>query len=127
MHAEHRLSSVLQLSKHLSKNNFLSGAILRTVLDWTVQGLTGATKYEVINGQVLSKDTELCPGEDLNLHAQKGTGPQPAAYANSATGASDVIISNSPQLSTFYQGTTHHRKEMPCTTMSEGWNNCRNC
>ncbi len=28
-----------------------------------------------------------CPREDLNLHAQKGTGPQPAAYAYSATGA----------------------------------------
>jgi hypothetical protein len=28
-----------------------------------------------------------CPREDLNLHALAGTGPQPAAYANSATGA----------------------------------------
>jgi hypothetical protein len=28
-----------------------------------------------------------CPREDLNLHALAGTGPQPAAYASSATGA----------------------------------------
>ncbi len=28
-----------------------------------------------------------CPGRDSNPHAQKGTGPQPAAYAYSATGA----------------------------------------
>ena len=28
-----------------------------------------------------------CPGEDSNLHARKGTGPQPAAYASSATRA----------------------------------------
>ncbi len=29
----------------------------------------------------------VCPGEDSNLHARKSTGPQPAAYANSATWA----------------------------------------
>ena len=28
-----------------------------------------------------------CPGEESNLHALAGTGPQPAAYAYSATGA----------------------------------------
>lgn len=28
-----------------------------------------------------------CPRLDLNQHARKGTGPQPAAYAYSATGA----------------------------------------
>ena len=28
-----------------------------------------------------------CPREESNLHALASTGPQPAAYANSATGA----------------------------------------
>ena len=35
---------------------------------------------------------QRCPREDLNLHALASTGPQPAAYANSATGASEPII-----------------------------------
>jgi DNA invertase Pin-like site-specific DNA recombinase len=38
-----------------------------------------------------STDIE-CPGVDSNHHAQLGTGPQPAAYANSATGAHTTII-----------------------------------
>src|SRR5690606_6796347 len=42
-----------------------------------------------------------CPGEDSNLHARKGIGPQPTAYTNSATRAfRNRIITKAALLST---------------------------
>ena len=37
--------------------------------------------------------THKCPGLDSNQHAYKGTGPQPAAYTYSATGARWLLYS----------------------------------
>ncbi len=46
--------------------------------------------FELVPG--LKGPNSECPRVDSNHHAQLGTGPQPAAYANSATGAHTAII-----------------------------------
>lgn len=60
-----------------------------------------------------------CPREDLNLHALASTGPQPAAYANSATGASICIIGTfaAPVKLSFRKAQLHFRFPNPAATL----------
>ena len=57
-------------------------------------GATDVLEELVIN---VSKTCKICPRLDLNQHAQKGTGPQPAAYAIPPRGPETRLLLYSPR------------------------------